>query len=103
MVWLGAPTSRLISQNQYSGVPEAFMRKKPEGAISFMSRLYGKRTSMLARDATNVETTLLLQNRIVVDSKIGSPGAGSGSGTAHAMRAGVTRTIQTLFQTYTYG
>ena len=36
---------------------------------------------------------------IIVDSKIGSSGAGSGSGTSHAMRAGVI--VQT-FRAQTY-
>ena len=47
-------------------------------------------TSMLAL-APLVREDLIDTDHIVVDSKIGSSGAGSGSGTAHAMRAGVIR------------
>ena len=47
-------------------------------------------TSMLAL-APLIRNDLIDTDHIVVDSKIGSSGAGSGSGTAHAMRAGVIR------------
>ncbi|MCE2497477.1 MAG: N-acetyl-gamma-glutamyl-phosphate reductase [Nitrosopumilaceae archaeon] len=47
-------------------------------------------TSMLAL-APLVKNDIIDTDHIVVDSKIGSSGAGSGSGTAHAMRAGVIR------------
>ncbi|MEJ2261384.1 MAG: N-acetyl-gamma-glutamyl-phosphate reductase [Nitrosopumilaceae archaeon] len=47
-------------------------------------------TSMLAL-APLIRNDLIDIDHIVVDSKIGSSGAGSGSGTAHAMRAGVIR------------
>ena len=47
-------------------------------------------TSMLAL-APLVKSDIIDTDHIVVDSKIGSSGAGSGSGTAHAMRAGVIR------------
>jgi len=47
-------------------------------------------TSMLAL-APLIQEDLIDVNHIVVDSKIGSSGAGSGQGTAHAMRAGVIR------------
>ena len=47
-------------------------------------------TSMLAL-APLIKNDLIDTDHIVVDSKIGSSGAGSGSGTAHAMRAGVIR------------
>ncbi len=47
-------------------------------------------TSMLAL-APLIRADLIDLEHIVVDSKIGSSGAGSGSGTAHAMRAGVIR------------
>jgi N-acetyl-gamma-glutamyl-phosphate/LysW-gamma-L-alpha-aminoadipyl-6-phosphate reductase len=47
-------------------------------------------TSMLAL-APLIRNDLIDREHIVVDSKIGSSGAGSGSGTAHAMRAGVIR------------
>lgn len=47
-------------------------------------------TSILAL-APLVREGLIDTEHIVVDSKIGSSGAGSGSGTAHAMRAGVIR------------
>ncbi len=47
-------------------------------------------TSTLAL-APLVREGLIDTEHIVVDSKIGSSGAGSGSGTAHAMRAGVIR------------
>ncbi len=47
-------------------------------------------TSMLAL-APLVRNDIIDTDHIVVDSKIGSSGAGSGSGTAHAMRAGVIR------------
>ena len=38
-----------------------------------------------------IRNDLIDTEHIVVDSKIGSSGAGSGAGTAHAMRAGVIR------------
>ena len=47
-------------------------------------------TSVLAL-APLVREGIIDTEHIVVDSKIGSSGAGSGSGTAHAMRAGVIR------------
>jgi LysW-gamma-L-alpha-aminoadipyl-6-phosphate/LysW-L-glutamyl-5-phosphate reductase len=47
-------------------------------------------TSILAL-APLIRNDLIDTEHIVVDSKIGSSGAGSGSGTAHAMRAGVIR------------
>ncbi len=47
-------------------------------------------TSILAL-APLVKNDIIDTDHIVVDSKIGSSGAGSGSGTAHAMRAGVIR------------
>lgn len=47
-------------------------------------------TSMLAL-APLLKHDLIDRDHIVVDSKIGSSGAGSGAGTAHAMRAGVIR------------
>jgi len=47
-------------------------------------------TSLLAL-APLIRNDLIDVEHIVVDSKIGSSGAGSGSGTAHAMRAGVIR------------
>src|SRR3989338_417040 len=47
-------------------------------------------TSMLAL-APLIRNDLIDLEHIIVDSKIGSSGAGSGSGTAHAMRAGVIR------------
>jgi N-acetyl-gamma-glutamyl-phosphate/LysW-gamma-L-alpha-aminoadipyl-6-phosphate reductase len=47
-------------------------------------------TSMLAL-APLIRNDLIDTEHIVVDSKIGSSGAGSGAGTAHAMRAGVIR------------
>jgi N-acetyl-gamma-glutamyl-phosphate/LysW-gamma-L-alpha-aminoadipyl-6-phosphate reductase len=47
-------------------------------------------TSMLAL-APLIRNDIIDTDHIVVDSKIGSSGAGSGSGTAHAMRAGVIR------------
>lgn len=47
-------------------------------------------TSVLAL-APLIRENLIDTEHIVVDSKIGSSGAGSGSGTAHAMRAGVIR------------
>lgn len=47
-------------------------------------------TSTLAL-APLVRAGIIETEHIVVDSKIGSSGAGSGSGTAHAMRAGVIR------------
>lgn len=47
-------------------------------------------TSMLAL-APLIRNDVIDTDHIVVDSKIGSSGAGSGSGTAHAMRAGVIR------------
>jgi N-acetyl-gamma-glutamyl-phosphate/LysW-gamma-L-alpha-aminoadipyl-6-phosphate reductase len=47
-------------------------------------------TSMLAL-APLIRDDLIDTEHIVVDSKIGSSGAGSGQGTAHAMRAGVIR------------
>lgn len=47
-------------------------------------------TSMLAL-APLIREKMIDTDHIVVDSKIGSSGAGSGSGTAHAMRAGVIR------------
>lgn len=47
-------------------------------------------TSVLAL-APLVRENLVDTDHIVVDSKIGSSGAGSGSGTSHAMRAGVIR------------
>ena len=47
-------------------------------------------TSMLAL-APLVRNDIIDTDHVVVDSKIGSSGAGSGSGTAHAMRAGVIR------------
>ena len=46
-------------------------------------------TSMLAL-APLIRNNLIDTDHIVVDSKIGSSGAGSGSGTAHAMRAGLS-------------
>ena len=51
-------------------------------------------TSMLAL-APLIKNNIIDTEHIIVDSKIGSSGAGSGSGTAHAMRAGVIKTIQT--------
>ena len=47
-------------------------------------------TSILAL-APLIRENIIDTEHIVVDSKIGSSGAGSGSGTAHAMRAGVIR------------
>lgn len=47
-------------------------------------------TSMLAL-APLISNDIIDTNYIVVDSKIGSSGAGAGAGTAHAMRAGVIR------------
>jgi N-acetyl-gamma-glutamyl-phosphate/LysW-gamma-L-alpha-aminoadipyl-6-phosphate reductase len=47
-------------------------------------------TSTLAL-APLIRHDLIDTEHIIVDSKIGSSGAGSGSGTAHAMRAGVIR------------
>lgn len=47
-------------------------------------------TSMLALEPL-VRRKMIDTEHIVVDSKIGSSGAGSGQGTAHAMRAGVIR------------
>ncbi len=47
-------------------------------------------TSILAL-APLIRNDVIDKEHIVVDSKIGSSGAGSGSGTAHAMRAGVIR------------
>ena len=47
-------------------------------------------TSTLAL-APLIKSDLIDTDHIIVDSKIGSSGAGSGSGTAHAMRAGVIR------------
>lgn len=47
-------------------------------------------TSMLAL-APLIQNDLIDTDHIVVDSKIGSSGAGAGAGTAHAMRAGVIR------------
>ncbi len=47
-------------------------------------------TSMLAL-APLIRNDIIETDHIIVDSKIGSSGAGSGSGTAHAMRAGVIR------------
>ena len=47
-------------------------------------------TSTLAL-APLIKNDLIDTDHIIVDSKIGSSGAGSGSGTAHAMRAGVIR------------
>ncbi len=47
-------------------------------------------TSILAL-APLIRNDLIDLEHIVVDSKIGSSGAGSGAGTAHAMRAGVIR------------
>lgn len=47
-------------------------------------------TSILAL-APLIREEFVDTDHIVVDSKIGSSGAGSGSGTAHAMRAGVIR------------
>ncbi len=47
-------------------------------------------TSILAL-APLVRAGIVDTDHIVVDSKIGSSGAGSGSGTAHAMRSGVIR------------
>lgn len=47
-------------------------------------------TSVLAL-APLIREGLIDTEHIIVDSKIGSSGAGSGSGTAHAMRAGVIR------------
>ena len=45
-------------------------------------------TSMLALNPL-IKNDLVDEEHIVVDSKIGSSGAGAGAGTAHAMRAGV--------------
>lgn len=47
-------------------------------------------TSVLAL-APLISNDIIDTNYIVVDSKIGSSGAGAGAGTAHAMRAGVIR------------
>jgi N-acetyl-gamma-glutamyl-phosphate/LysW-gamma-L-alpha-aminoadipyl-6-phosphate reductase len=47
-------------------------------------------TSMLALNPL-IKNDLIDEEHIVVDSKIGSSGAGAGAGTAHAMRAGVIR------------
>ncbi|KKK86531.1 hypothetical protein LCGC14_2762320, partial [marine sediment metagenome] len=47
-------------------------------------------TSILAL-APLIRNDLIDTEHIVVDAKIGSSGAGAGSGTAHAMRAGVIR------------
>ena len=47
-------------------------------------------TSVLALEPL-VRRNMIDTKHIVVDSKIGSSGAGSGQGTAHAMRAGVIR------------
>jgi N-acetyl-gamma-glutamyl-phosphate/LysW-gamma-L-alpha-aminoadipyl-6-phosphate reductase len=47
-------------------------------------------TSMLAL-APLIRNDIIDTEHIIVDSKIGSSGAGSGAGTAHAMRAGVIR------------
>ena len=47
-------------------------------------------TSMLALNPL-IKNNLIDEDHIVVDSKIGSSGAGAGAGTAHAMRAGVIR------------
>ena len=47
-------------------------------------------TSILAL-APLIKNDIIDTEHIIVDSKIGSSGAGSGSGTAHAMRAGVIR------------
>ncbi len=47
-------------------------------------------TSILAL-APLVRKNLIDKDHVVVDSKIGSSGAGAGKGTAHAMRAGVIR------------
>jgi hypothetical protein len=47
-------------------------------------------TSMLAL-APLIRNDIIDTDHIIVDSKIGSSGAGAGSGTAHAMRAGVIR------------
>lgn len=47
-------------------------------------------TSLLAL-APLIKAGVIEREHIVVDSKIGSSGAGSGQGTAHAMRAGVIR------------
>lgn len=47
-------------------------------------------TSVLAL-APLVQNDIVDRDHIVVDSKIGSSGAGAGKGTAHAMRAGVIR------------
>ncbi len=47
-------------------------------------------TSILAL-APLIRNDIIDTEHIIVDSKIGSSGAGSGSGTAHAMRAGVIR------------
>ena len=47
-------------------------------------------TSTLAL-APLISNDIINTNYIVVDSKIGSSGAGAGAGTAHAMRAGVIR------------
>ncbi|MDA0755732.1 MAG: N-acetyl-gamma-glutamyl-phosphate reductase [Crenarchaeota archaeon] len=47
-------------------------------------------TSILALNPL-IKNNLIDEEHIVVDSKIGSSGAGAGAGTAHAMRAGVIR------------
>ena len=47
-------------------------------------------TSMLALNPL-IKNDLIDTDHIVVDSKIGSSGAGAGAGTSHAMRAGVIR------------
>ena len=47
-------------------------------------------TSILAL-APLIKHDIIDRDHIIVDSKIGSSGAGSGAGTAHAMRAGVIR------------
>ena len=47
-------------------------------------------TSMLALNPL-IKNDLIDTDHIIVDSKIGSSGAGAGAGTSHAMRAGVIR------------
>ena len=52
-------------------------------------------TSMLALNPL-IKNDLIDTDHIVVDSKIGSSGAGAGAGTSHAMRAGVIRPYLSL-------
>ena len=75
--------------NSVFGVPELHREKIKNAQLVSCPGCMAV-TSMLAL-APLIRNNLIDTDHIIVDSKIGSSGAGSGQGTAHAMRAGVIR------------